>query len=252
MASLPAPADPPDVVTKRRSGARRSSRARSSRTSSKAFWRLQAVGLGRLLLLRSVSSFERPTAVAAGVRPDLSRRSSAIASRAALDALRLLSPDAAAAGDSADVADAGRGDVAGGDDRRLALSFQLIDGASAACGARRDAESIVSQLFLTFTVLGGLVGALFRDQFLPDRRGADRPDANGWERRRRRRSWRCCATSSTRISCSTRSIRSRRWCCSSRPSAPMRCCRGLPIFLRYHARSTSRPRTSPSRRRWRR
>jgi hypothetical protein len=28
-----------------------------------------------------------------------------------------------------------------------------------------------------------------------------------------RRSSRCCATSSTRISCSTRSIRSRRWCC---------------------------------------
>jgi hypothetical protein len=33
------------------------------------------------------------------------------------------------------------------------------------------------------------------------------------EARPRRRNWRCCAISSTRISCSTRSTRSPRWCC---------------------------------------
>jgi CheY-like chemotaxis protein len=43
------------------------------------------------------------------------------------------------------------------------------------------------------------------------------------ETRRPARNWPCCATSSTRTSCSTRSIRSARWCCSSRPSRPTRC-----------------------------
>jgi hypothetical protein len=42
------------------------------------------------------------------------------------------------------------------------------------------------------------------------------------------RSWPCCAISSTRISCSTRSIRSPRWCCSSRPSPPTRCSAACP------------------------
>jgi two-component system LytT family sensor kinase len=63
-----------------------------------------------------------------------------------------------------------------------------------------------------FLAARGLVGALLRHQFLPAAR-EQRDQLMRLEARPARRSWRCCATSSTRISCSTRSTRSPPWCC---------------------------------------
>ena len=78
-----------------------------------------------------------------------------------------------------------------------------------------------------------MVGALLRDQLLPPGRGAERPARCGWKRRRPARSSRCCATSSTRTSCSTRSIRSRTLVLLKQTEPANAMLSRLSSFLRY-------------------
>ncbi|MEO5937852.1 MAG: histidine kinase [Sphingomonas sp.] len=168
MASLPAPADPPEVVTKSRFWRPAIFSRPFFEERSKAFWRLQGVGWGGYVLLRSVSIFSVANSLSLQVFVQILLQaivgycvtvllSTLYAYYRQMPRLQeiLLT-----------VLTLGAATLLAATINAWALSFQPVNGASGAMASPGvTLKSIVSQLFLTFTVLGGWTALYFGINF---------------------------------------------------------------------------------------
>ncbi|MEO5493055.1 MAG: histidine kinase [Sphingomonas sp.] len=168
MASLPAPADPPEVATKPRFWRPAIFSRPFFEERSKAFWRLQGVGWAGYVLLRSVSIFSVANTLALQVFVQILLQaivgycvtvllSTLYAYYRQMPRLReiLLT-----------VLTLGAATLLVATINAWALSFQPVNGASGAMASPGvTLKSIVSQLFLTFTVLGGWTALYFGINF---------------------------------------------------------------------------------------
>ena len=168
MASLPAPADPPAVATKTPSWRPRIFSRPFFEDRSKAFWRLQGVGWGGYMLLRSVSAFSIANTLSLPVFVQILLQaivgycitvllSTLYAYYRQMPRLQeiLLT-----------VLTLGVATLLAATINAWALSFQPPSGTTGAVAAPGVTfKSIVSQLFLTFTVLGGWTALYFGISF---------------------------------------------------------------------------------------
>ena len=126
---------------------------------------------------------------------------------AALHALWLVPPAAALLWRIADDPDAGRGDLRLFGARRLFVQLHQIR------HPRRRSDAVAGHGVPQLHRARGLVGALFRDQFLPHHRGSDRSVAASRNAGLLGATGDAALSAEPRISCSTRSIRSPRSSC---------------------------------------
>ena len=173
----------------------------------RAFWNLQLAGWGGALLLRAITGFANGQSWDFLVDPVHPGGDGVLAQP---DPVGGLSPAhhqnrADNLGRDRDRAGAGRG--------HPRLHRWLGARSGAAAGREWLRPAVPRHLFLRSHRARRVVGALLRDQFLSGRSRNRPTGSNGSRRRPPARNWRCCAISSTRTSCSTRSIRSARWCC---------------------------------------
>ena len=169
MASLPAPADPPEVVTKSRFWRPQIFSRPFFEEKSKAFWRLQAAGWGGYMLLRSVSAFSITNTLSSQAFVTILLQaivgycvtvllSTLYAYYRTLPRLREI---------LFTLLTLGTATLLAATINALALSlFTPGDGVGVTVAAPGvTLKSIVSQLFLTFTVLGGWTALYFGINF---------------------------------------------------------------------------------------
>jgi sensor histidine kinase YesM len=169
MASLPAPADPPEAVTKSRFWRPAIFSRPFFEEKSKAFWRLQGAGWGGYMLLRSVSAFSITNTLSSQAFVTILLQaivgycvtvllSTFYAYYRTLPRLREI---------FLTLVTLGIATLLAATINALALSlFTPGDGAAVGIAAPGvTLKSIVSQLFLTFTVLGGWSALYFGINF---------------------------------------------------------------------------------------